>query len=148
MLCSVSKSSDHGNTWRWVGVSSFHVRVISTCAVLFVSICLTHMAVWVCVTVSCNNDCFYLLLMLLCSTCTLLIFLVYLGYFKFPSQRLFLIYPIRISFRNGLFTNESRHLGVLVCLVWFFGGFLSSDVKLLKENPRSRSLVLCHGYQL
>lgn len=68
--------------------------------------------------VSCNNDCFYLLLMLLCSTCTLLIFLVYLGYFKFPSQRLFHIYPIRISFRNGLFTNESRHFGVLVCLVW------------------------------
>lgn len=42
--------------WPWKhmevcgGGSSFHVRVISTCAGVFVSICLTHMVVWVCVT--------------------------------------------------------------------------------------------------
>lgn len=64
MLPSGSKSSDHGNSSQHaevcVGVSSFHVWVISTCAAFFVSICLSHTVVWVC-------ECFYLLLMFVCS---------------------------------------------------------------------------------
>lgn len=54
--------------WPWKhmevcgGGSSFHVRVISTCAGVFVSICPTHMVVWVCaLPFSCNNE-FLLLL--------------------------------------------------------------------------------------
>lgn len=166
MLRSGSKSSDRGNSSKHmevcVGVSSFHVWVISTCAAFFVSICLSHTVVWVCVVWVC--ECFYLLLMFVCH---LLIFWkdiivptnIWATFFilslVWNHTRLFQIsLPEALSpwqaFFFLFFTNESILLGVLVCLVLAFFGPLSSDVIVLKiwRDPRSRSIVLCYGYQL
>lgn len=146
MLPSGSKSSDHGNSSQHaevcVGVSSFHVWVISTCAAFFVSICLSHTVVWVC-------ECFYLLLMFVCSMqpsnifwkdrivptniwATFIILSLVWNHIRLfqisPWQRKTINQCTSAGFHSevAFFTNESMLLGVLVCLVLASSFFTSS----------------------